>query len=258
VVITDYEERPEATSLLLQWPAVLTRFEFGSFYDNPHAMDYPMFESWVLIHKETLTRVVIGYLSNAGSNCLLNPKLFPNLDYLQLTKFQMVDPLVFSSEDANVLGPSLRTFAWNFSYNDVADESWWNFREPEANWVRELAKTAVSRKAALTKIKIIFETRSLWKTTEDMGYPWDRMDMVRAQTLRPNGMDLVYNKPFVSKDVCLHYIKTGEFEAEGPETVFIPIGIRGRDGIDEQEGDDALMSELQSAHNLHKHKGVDS
>jgi hypothetical protein len=81
-------------------------------------------------------------------------------------------------------------------------------------------------------MKIIFEPRSLWATTEDGGYPWDRMDMVRDQTLRPNGMDLVYIKPFVSKDVWLHHIKTGEFEEEeeeeeDSETVFIPTGIGG-------------------------------
>jgi hypothetical protein len=146
-----------------------------------------MFQDWLLIHKRSLTRVLIGHLSSVGSNHLFNATLFPNLEYLQLCKFQMIDSLVFSPDDATVLGPSLNTFASDFSYDNMADESWWDFRQPEADWLRELAEIAVSCKVALRKTRIIFEPRSLWDTTEDVGHPWDRRVAALYQDWRRRG-----------------------------------------------------------------------
>jgi hypothetical protein len=182
-------------------------------------MDYPMFENWLLIHKDSLTYIKIGYLSGGGSNRLFNATLFPNLEFLGVSRWQMHSPVQFSPMDSNLLGPSLKTFAWDFSIYDQHSESWCGFGEPEANWVRELAEFAVSHKAALTKIEIQFTPDGLWGTTEDMGYPWDRMDGVRDQTMKPNGLDLVYNEPSVSKDVWLKFVRTGEFGSEANEEV---------------------------------------
>jgi hypothetical protein len=91
--ISDYEERPEVMDLLLQWPAVLTRFEFGSFYNNGNMMDYPMFEKWLLIHQHTLKYIDIGYLNRHGSSRLFNATLFPNLEFLRLSRWQMHSPV---------------------------------------------------------------------------------------------------------------------------------------------------------------------
>jgi hypothetical protein len=169
-------------------------------------MDYPLFESWLMVHKETLKHISIGYLSNRGSNRLFNATLFPNLEFLQLSRWQMHLPVQFSAEDANVLGPRLKIFGWDFNIYDQHSESWTDFGEPEASWIRELAKIAIARKAALKTIKIQFSP-DRWGTAETMGYPWDRMNSVRDQLLRPNGIDLIYNEPELSKEGWLEHIK---------------------------------------------------
>ncbi|KAF2032737.1 hypothetical protein EK21DRAFT_60360 [Setomelanomma holmii] len=245
--ISDYEETPGATSLLLQWPAILTHFEFGSFYNNPHTMDYPMFERWLLPHQHSLKHIDIGYLSRKGSSRLFNAKLFPNLEFLQLSRWQMhSDPVQFLSEHSNVLGPSLKTFAWDFSIYDQHSEGWCDFGEAEANWVRELAECAVSRKSALATIKIQFTPNSCWGTTEDMGYPWDRMDTVRDRTLAPNGLDLVYNKPSISKDAWLEYIRTEEADSDANDTLVDDTAQNEQSSAaDEQVNTDILGSEVQ-------------
>ena len=112
----------------------------------------------------------------------------------------------FNAEDADVLGPSLKIFGWDFNIYDQHNEIWTDFGEPEAYWLRELAGKAISRKAALKTIKIQFSPDH-WGTNEDMGYPWGRMNNVRDQMLRPNGIDLVYNGPVISKEGWLKHIR---------------------------------------------------
>jgi hypothetical protein len=253
--VSDYEERPEATFLLLQWPAMLTHFKFDSFY-NRHIMDYPMFETWLLIHQNSLTHIEIGYLSTHGSNRLFNATLFPNLEYLGVSRWQMHIPVQFWPTDTNVLGPRVKTFAWDFSIYDQHSESWCDFGEAEANWIRELAEFAVAYKAALARIKIQFAPDGYWGTTEEMGYPWDRMDSVREETLKPNGLDLVYNKPSVSKDAWLRYVRTGELESDADEACFNDLAGNGLSGTgEEQENTNMLESELQRAYQGEDNRG---
>jgi hypothetical protein len=45
------------------------------------------------------------------------------------------------------------------------------------------------------------------------------MHNVRDQLLRPNGMDLVYNKPEISKEGWLEYVRTPRTEYEGSEYI---------------------------------------
>ena len=183
-------------------------------------MDYQMFESWLLIHKETLKDIRIGSLSRRGSNRLFNATLFPNLEFLQLSRWQMLLPVQFNADDANVLGPSLKTFCWDFNVYDQHSECWTDFGEPEASWISQLAETAIARKTALKTIKIQFSP-GYWETTEDMGYPWDRMHNVRDQVLRPNGMDLVYNRPEISKEGWLQYVRAPRTEYEESEYIVV-------------------------------------
>jgi hypothetical protein len=174
-------------------------------------MDYPMFESWLLIHSETLRHIKIGYLSRRGSDRLFNATCFPNLEFLQLSRWQMPPSLTFKfrPEDVIVLGPKLRTFSWDFSVYDQHSESWLDFGENEVEWLRQLAEAAVASKAALQTIRIHFTPDFPWNTTEEMGYPWDRMDDLREQTMKPIGLELSYNEPSITKVKWLEYIKTG-------------------------------------------------
>ncbi|KAH7083822.1 F-box domain protein [Paraphoma chrysanthemicola] len=241
--ISEYEETPEATRLLLQWPAKLTELNFESFYSNPHIMDYPMFESWLYIHRETLVHLSIGYLSRAGSRRLFNATLFPNLTYLKLSRWQMDEPVHFSgdsSQDANILGPALTTFAWDFSIYDQHSEGWSDFGDAEADWLRGLGDTAVAKKAPLNKIEIVFTPDRCWSATEEMGYPWDRMDALRDVHLKPKGIGLVYNEPSISKDEWLKYVRMRIFRGwrdDGTQVVDSGAGEE-QDGSGRESADD--------------------
>jgi hypothetical protein len=118
-----------------------------------------------------------------------------------------------------VLGPSLTSFAWDFTVDDQHPEGWTSFGEVETNWVKKLAEIAVARKAALREIQIQFAPDECYGTTEEMGYPWDMMDKIRDKYLRPKGLDLIYNKPMMSKEAWLKFCRPGEFPHRGNEDV---------------------------------------
>jgi hypothetical protein len=236
-------------NLFIQWPASLTRFIFGSIYNNQHVMDYPMFEEWLLIHRCTLKHVEIGYLHGHGNSRLFNATLFPKLEFLRLSRWQMHHPARFTPEDANVLGPSLKTFAWDFSVYDQHTEAWSDFGESEANWIKKLAEVAVSRKAALGEIHIQFAPNPFQETTEEVGYPWDWMDKVRNETMKPKGLDMVYNEPTISKDAWQHFCRTGEYPGHGNEDVADSTADGEQSSVIEEENSANLFqSGLQNAY----------
>jgi hypothetical protein len=120
-----------------------------------------------------------------------------------------------------VLDPSLKVFSWDF--NTIARDPepvWYDFGDSEGNWLRELAKFAVSHKAALEKIEIRFDTEDFIGSDEEFEYPWDRMDNVRDEILRPNGRDLMYNEPYISRGEWLgQFIETEECESDSDEAI---------------------------------------
>jgi hypothetical protein len=208
-----FSEQPAAIYLLLQWPNVLTRFELDSIYNDSHPLEYSILETWLLIHQNSLKHIAIGHLSRGGTQRRFNAAIFPNLEYLRLSRWQIQSPLQFTPEDANVLGPSLKTFVWDFSTRGGYHESWRDFGKAEAAWIWELAACAVSRKTALTKIEIQYEPCECpHDATEEMGYPWDRMDTTRDQILKPNGLQLSYNKPPISKERWSELMMAGKCE----------------------------------------------
>src|SRR5882757_5295785 len=114
--LSDYEESPQATAQLLQWSNQLSHFHFGSFYNNRFYMDLPMFHSMLLMHKDTLKTIDIGYLSSSGRGRLFNASDFPRLEVLRLSRWEMEENLEFSSTEADLLlAPNLKTFGWDFS-----------------------------------------------------------------------------------------------------------------------------------------------
>ena len=182
-------------------------------------MDLPMLGSMLLMHKDTLNTIDIGYLSKAGRGRLFDAAHFPNLEVLGLSRWQMASDLKFSAAEADLLlAPSLKAFELDFSIYDQHSESWTDFGDMEEDWVREFARTAIARKAALEKIRITFNPDS-WGTKEEDGYPWDRMDKIRDE-IRPYGMALEYSEPECTKDRWLERMKLWKEErtsADSPE-----------------------------------------
>ncbi len=87
--LSDYGESPQATAQLIQWPRQLSKFYFGSFYNNRFYMDLPMFHSMLSMHKDSLKVIHIGYLSSSGRGPLFNASDFPQLEDLRLSRRQI-------------------------------------------------------------------------------------------------------------------------------------------------------------------------
>jgi hypothetical protein len=210
-------------------------------------MDYSMFETWLLIHANTLTHIEIGYLSEPSR--LLDARLFLNLEFLRLSRWQMPRPLLaFSEEDANVLGPRLKTFCWDLNIYDQHNGWWLDFGEAEEKWVESLAERAVKRKAVLERIEIEFRPDDYWGTKEEMGYPWDRMDRVRDEICRPNGMDLVYSEPLIKRDAWLKYVRSGSSDSVGDDVSVDHTAEDEHSSVaDEEDEAETLDTELQWA-----------
>jgi hypothetical protein len=172
-----------------------------------------MLETWLLVHHNSLKHIVIGQLSWNGTQRRFNAAIFPKLEFLHLSRWQIQSPLQFTPEDAHVLGPRLKTFVWDFSTHGGWGERWRDFGEAEAAWIWELAACAVSRETTLAKIEIEYKPSECpHDATEAMGYPWDRMDAIRDQILKPNGLQLSYNKPPISKERWSELVMNGSCE----------------------------------------------
>jgi hypothetical protein len=160
-----------------------------------------MFTTWLLIHRETLTHVSLGTLRESGNNRLFNATLFPNLEFLQLSRWEMASPVQFRIEDADsILGPSLKTFSWAFFVQSV----YWKgipFGKDDISWVRQLVETAIVRKAALTTVEIVLPNGLYYFDKEDEAErPWEAMFDMRDKVMTPNGITLIYNAPTISKE----------------------------------------------------------
>jgi len=168
-----------------------------------------------------------------GSSRLFNATLFPNLEFLKLSRWQMHQHTVqFKASDANVLGPKLRTFCWDFGA--YMGETWTAFREADSFWIRDLANAVVARKAVLEIIRIQFSP-SYGNSEEGMIYPWDLMDDLRDHVLRPKGMDLVYNDPPISKADWMEYLQARKRQGYTVEDANYSAMIREASLVSEEE-----------------------
>ncbi|KAH7396188.1 hypothetical protein BKA66DRAFT_409403 [Pyrenochaeta sp. MPI-SDFR-AT-0127] len=210
--IGSYHDGPEALGFLIKWPAILTHFECGSIHNNSHDFTCAMFESWLLIHKETLKHIKIGSVSHHRSNCVFNATLFPHLESLGISHWDMKSRPGSAVEYLNLLGPKVETISWDFADTEYDTKGTCHFGEPEASKLRALVEAAISRKAPLKTIKINFQMCN-WCCTE---YPCDRTDEIRDRLMRPQGLDLVYNEHLMPRDEWLNYRKTGKLAPEEP------------------------------------------
>ncbi|KAH8731839.1 hypothetical protein GQ44DRAFT_800464 [Phaeosphaeriaceae sp. PMI808] len=213
--LLDFKLGPRIVTQFVQWPALLTHFEFEIGYNgSEYQMNYPMFESWLLIHKDTLRHVHIGPLSSQDSSPFFNATLFPNLAYLSLSAWPpRRDSSDFTTQAMNLLGSRLKTFRWDFTVHDQHTEQWDDFGPMESDWLRALGIAAVERKAALETVIIQFKPDEY--SDEFTEYPYDLMDSLQSEVFGPNGMSIVYPQPIISKDDWLKQVRSrGEGRVE--------------------------------------------
>ncbi|KAF2127182.1 hypothetical protein P153DRAFT_433002 [Dothidotthia symphoricarpi CBS 119687] len=201
-----------ATYILLQWPRVLTHFVFDAYPYQPPFVDYPTLESWLLIHAETLVHIKISCLHPKRSKRLLNATLFPQLELLSLSRWQMQSGLrtdhstSVRTDQVNLLGSSLKIFCWDFTIED-SELSRLPFGDDEASWIRTLSERAFEHKAALETIKILYSLDDHHRT-RSKGYPWECMEDAQRHLVK-FGIELIYDKPPMSKDEWTRYYETG-------------------------------------------------
>lgn len=190
---------------MIQWPAALTHFECGSVFDSSILLDHCNFEPLLLVHKHTLTHLRLGYFPSHLDERIFNATLFPYLEFLQLSRWNMPRHMQYSHTDGNLLGPSLKIFVWDFQAYQLRSERWADFQTTDRDWLRELTSATVIRSAPLQRVEIKYSP-SFSGYRELVGYPWDLMDEVRDESMRPNGINLIYNEPPLTRDAYLDLI----------------------------------------------------
>ena len=201
------DQNPEHSSTLIMWAKSLEKFTFGihGMYDSDFTIPTLLLRltNALLVHAETLKSVDISCVVKTEHT--FNAKLFPNLEYLRLSRWHMEGPLEFDEEYTKIIGPRLKTFVWNFNDHGLAQRYLLldDFDEPEETWLCELVKAAVGLE--LQEIQIEFTPirhKEMTQQLFEMGFvfPWSRMDDIRDAIMRPAGIDLTYNEPSISKD----------------------------------------------------------
>ncbi|KAJ5083800.1 hypothetical protein N7456_013227 [Penicillium angulare] len=206
------KDYPEAIAALIHWPKELVHFTIntsGSFVSDMNLHDIGMCLS---VHKDTLKSIYIDLLG-FPHGLSFNAANFPQLEVLRLSRTQICeDPWnrKFDWEPVYadlLLGPNLHTFGLVFGVMGHSLINNWGHKEEE--WIRQLAKAAWKRKAALKTIEITFSPVSPYPNLKqgiysdwEYVYPWDRMDKLGNQIQR-YGLTLEYTAPPWTKEEWL-------------------------------------------------------
>jgi hypothetical protein len=204
--------RMHATSVLIQWPTVLTHFIFEAHPIDPQELDYAMLESWLLIHKFSLLHVNIHHNRQQATAPFFNASLFPRLTYLQLWRTPPSAPRIQDCNSYNgcLLGDSLDTFCWDFAPTDFRTRDWWNpLSHNEVEWLRSLASTAFENKSALKNIVVKYTLEQHCQCVQLLDYPWEYLNPAR-EYMAKLGINLVFDDPGCSKDELMAYYHTGK------------------------------------------------
>jgi hypothetical protein len=155
-----------------------------------------MIVSWLLLQKETLQSIKLGPIGHDVSHkCVVNATLFPRLNFLQTSKFDMALPVLFTADCTNLLGPSLTSYCWDWTYCGYWYETL-SFGDAEFLWIESLARSSIGLHAALKTIIIKHVPRHRGEyVRKDAVYRWDELHDLRDKVLRPLGISLVYDPP---------------------------------------------------------------
>ncbi|KAH8723253.1 hypothetical protein GQ44DRAFT_828449 [Phaeosphaeriaceae sp. PMI808] len=197
---------------LIQWPTVLTHFEWDNFSiwhsqssEDLRAVSYAMLEAWLLTRKETLKHVKLGQLyEGVRTGCLFRAILFPKLEFLQVSGLHMYDD-TWLPDHADVIGPSLEAFGLDFT---TYETQWIEFGKEDTAWIMELAETATARNAALKTIRIEYSS-SCFNTKLITKHSWRWMKVAKDK-LWGLGIELVYNALSAGSDDWFRYLEAEE------------------------------------------------
>ncbi|KAH7086071.1 hypothetical protein BKA63DRAFT_32169 [Paraphoma chrysanthemicola] len=192
----NYDQSLSSIAILMDWPAVLTRFEC---YNRYFTREFKGLETLLLVHKDTLKHIELGYMYPDSDTHIFNTRLFPALEFLRMSRWSMPKHLTCEAM-INLLGPSLKTIVWDLALSEKRIEDWRSLSEYEITWLRLLANMASEHVNVLEKVVLEF-THKYWGNAEELGYLWGDVDMMRDEVMRPAGIDLIHNEPeIVLKD----------------------------------------------------------
>ncbi|KAL5375075.1 hypothetical protein DPSP01_011491 [Paraphaeosphaeria sporulosa] len=197
---------PCALEAIVRWPRKLEHFTFIKLKGCTAALDWNNILLPIIKHHSSTLRTIeiCCGIDNTNKDPSFDANLFPNLTHLRLR----------CCEAINVLGPSVTHFTWDLpkknSYSSTGEiipddrEDWSQFGERHEARLRGIATAAVAQDAALRAIHIEFhpvndgrEGPNPWNhyNTFSAWYPWELMDRVRDEVLRPSGRELTYSEP---------------------------------------------------------------
>ncbi|KAL5440067.1 hypothetical protein PMIN06_009757 [Paraphaeosphaeria minitans] len=191
---------------IVRWPRKLEHFAFIKLQGSTSALDWNNILLPILKHHSSTLRTIdirCG-IDRSNGEPLFDARLFPCLTHLRLRCIKNI----------NVLGPSVTHFTWDLpranSYSSTGqiipddEENWSQFGERHEARLRDIATAAVAQDAALRTIHIEFhpgndgrEGPNPWNhyNTFSAWYPWELMERVRDEVLRPSGRELTYSRP---------------------------------------------------------------
>ncbi|RDW68998.1 uncharacterized protein DSM5745_08758 [Aspergillus mulundensis] len=208
-----YEETSEALERLIKWPKSLIKFGLKEVDIHDLSVDLPTLTSWLHMHKDSLEEMETGPLSFSGTRLLFDATAFVHLKRLTLSWWQVCgykeqrhEDLRFRQEVADLLlAPSLITIVFDFQVEREGLPDWPDFQEPEERWLRQLARAAISKKAALRTIGIIFYPSLDGDLRKEYGYPWDCMYRL-DNLISKRGMSIGHTEPPVPESVWLNLV----------------------------------------------------
>jgi hypothetical protein len=187
-----------------------------------------MMESWLLPHKDTLNSIKLGPVAwDIPQKCVFNATLFPKLSFLQTSKLDMSNPVIFTADCTNLLGPNLMSYCWDWTSGDYefGCSGTLKFGDAELLWIEALARSSIALHAALKTIVIKHvplerDGYPKWDVVAwwDAVHRWDALHNLRDRLLRPLGISLVYD-PLVGYENKDNPPKFDEDEKEKEEEV---------------------------------------
>ncbi|PNY24853.1 Uncharacterized protein TCAP_05206, partial [Tolypocladium capitatum] len=186
LVLLAYGESASSLKELLKWPRKLELFYLSYCFHKESALALSMMDTLLRDHKDTLRAISLSYLNLGGRVPDLSG--FPALESLSICRSDMTVRLTQPDDDAHrLLAPKLRVFQWNF---ELPRPSWTSFEDEEERWLRAFSEVAITRRAALETIKVIFNSPEP-KYADGDESPWSRMNKIRNDVAK-HGLRIKY------------------------------------------------------------------
>lgn len=180
---------------LILWPEKLTEIWYLAYCP----LDIPLLQSCLMTHKHTLKALRISQIC-WGHWGLINACDFPNLELLLLSRRTMSERLKTPIADADLLlGPSLKTFLWDFGVCSGWPMECFPFEEREEAWLIGLASAAIARKTPLTTIAVMFAAQPYPLGSRPYATMLERINRVHDE-VKQHGLAVMYEDPTVARE----------------------------------------------------------